>query len=69
MLPGILRLGTQAAFLLHYDRLKEVRRTTRVHSGVPPENSAEHSWHLALTALTLGEDAPPGPELSRGAGV
>lgn len=29
MLPGILRLGTQAAFLLHYDRLKEVRRTTR----------------------------------------
>ena len=29
------------------------------------ENSAEHSWHLTVMALTLGEYAPPGTDLAR----
>lgn len=29
------------------------------------ENSAEHSWHLTVLALTLAEYAPPGADLCR----
>ena len=29
------------------------------------ENSAEHSWHLALMAVVLGEHAPPGTDLGK----
>lgn len=65
MLPGVFRLDAQVEFLLTCDRLKTVARTTLLHSGVRAENSAEHSWHLALMALTLGEYALPGTNLSR----
>ncbi len=30
-----------------------------------PENSAEHSWHLAMMALVLAEHAPPGTDLAK----
>lgn len=56
-------LPAQISFLLACDRLKQVERTTFLHSGLRPENSAEHSWHLALMALTLGEYAPAGTDL------
>lgn len=59
------RLDDQIAFLLTCDRLKRVERTTFLHDGSRPENSAEHSWHLALMALTLGEYAPPGTDLGQ----
>jgi putative hydrolase of HD superfamily len=29
------------------------------------ENSAEHSWHLAVAALALADHAPPGTDLGR----
>ena len=45
------RLSAQLDFLLTCDRLKTVLRTTRLHDGSRLENSAEHSWHLALLAL------------------
>ena len=51
-------------FLLQCDRLKTVVRTTRLHDGSRAENSAEHSWHLALAALTLADHAPAGLETS-----
>lgn len=51
------RLDAQMAFLQEIDRLKSVTRATRVHGG-RFENSAEHSWHLALYALVLAEHAP-----------
>ncbi len=38
-------------------------RTTLLHDASRPENSAEHSWHLALMALTLAEYAPPEAEI------
>ncbi|WP_415786244.1 HD domain-containing protein [Deinococcus saxicola] len=61
----MFRLEAQVEFLLTCDRLKAVTRTTLLHSGERAENSAEHSWHLALMALTLGEYALPGTNLSR----
>ena len=53
------RLDAQMAFLMEADRLKSITRATRIHDG-RFENSAEHSWHLALFALVLGEHAPEG---------
>lgn len=62
-------LGAQIAlqfdFLLTCDRLKSVVRTTRLHDGSRVENSAEHSWHLALMALTLAEHAHTGTDIAR----
>ena len=51
------RLAGQLAFLLEADRLKQVERRTTVVGGERRENSAEHSWHLALFALVLAEYA------------
>lgn len=58
------RLDHQISFLLTCDQLKCVSRSTVLHDGSRPENSAEHSWHLALMALTLGEYAPTGADLN-----
>lgn len=56
------RLTDQFAFLLEADKLRGVDRTTPVLDCSRPENSAEHSWHLALYALVLAPLA--GPEVS-----
>ncbi|MFZ3583890.1 HD domain-containing protein [Loktanella sp. DJP18] len=44
-------------FLAEADRLKTKLRATTLFDGSRRENSAEHSWHLALFALTLSEHA------------
>lgn len=49
------RLSAQLAFLIEADRLKSVLRGTTLHDGSRRENSAEHSWHIMLYALTLAE--------------
>ncbi|MGB0661837.1 MAG: HD domain-containing protein [Mangrovicoccus sp.] len=51
------RLDAQLAFLLEADKLKSVNRATPLADNSRPENSAEHSWHLALFALVLAEYA------------
>ncbi|HEX2717213.1 MAG TPA: HD domain-containing protein [Gemmatimonadaceae bacterium] len=56
------RLERQLAFLAEIDRLKSVLRRTTLCDGSRAENSAEHSWHLAVAALTLAEHA--GPEVN-----
>ena len=61
----VQRLGQQVAFLLICDRLKAVARTTLLHDASRFENSAEHSWHLALMALTLAEHAPPDTDIGQ----
>lgn len=48
------------AFLLEAEKLKSVTRATPIHDGSRRENSAEHSWTLALYALVLAEEAAPG---------
>jgi putative hydrolase of HD superfamily len=53
------RLDHQIAFLKEIDRLKAVDRRTSLIDRSRFENSAEHSWHLAMMALVLGEHAPP----------
>ena len=51
------RLDKQMAFILEADKLKKIERQTYLHDGLRKENDAEHSWHLALMALLLGEYA------------
>ena len=59
------RLDQQFAFLNEADRLKSVLRATTLVDGSRPENSGEHSWHLALYALVLADQAGPGVDISR----
>jgi len=59
------RVAQQIDFLVQADRLKTVLRRTPLTDNSRLENSAEHSWHLALAALALGEHAPAGVDLSR----
>lgn len=58
-------LDRQLRFLLEADRLKGVLRQSRIIDGSRRENSAEHSWHLGLMSLVLGEYAPDGTDLGR----
>lgn len=51
------RLDKQMAFILEADKLKKIERQTYLHDGLRKEDDAEHSWHLALMALLLGEYA------------
>jgi putative hydrolase of HD superfamily len=59
------RLAAQFAFLNEADRLKSVLRATTLVDGSRPENSGEHSWHLALYALVLADQAAPGVDINR----
>jgi putative hydrolase of HD superfamily len=59
------RLDQQFAFLNEADRLKSVYRATTLNDASRRENSAEHSWHIALYALTLADHAPPGVNIDR----
>ena len=56
-MPDADRLRRQIEFLVEIDRLKGVsRRTCRIDES-RRENAAEHSWHLAVTAILLLEYA------------
>jgi putative hydrolase of HD superfamily len=50
-------LERQLAFLREIDRLKSVVRMSPLIDRSRRENSAEHSWHLAMYALVLSEHA------------
>jgi putative hydrolases of HD superfamily len=58
-------LDSQISFVLEAGRLKTVLRQSPISDGSRRENSAEHSWHLALMAVVLAEHAPPGTDLGR----
>jgi putative hydrolases of HD superfamily len=59
------RLSRQLEFIAEAGRLKAVQRQTMLAEPGRRENSAEHSWHLTVMALTLAEYAPPGTDLAR----
>lgn len=59
------RLAQQFAFLNEADRLKSVLRATTLCDGSRRENSGEHSWHLALYALVLADQAGPSVDINR----
>ena len=65
MATGADRIAAQMAFLAEADRLKSVLRATTLCDGSRPENSGEHSWHLALYAMVLADQAGPGVRLDR----
>lgn len=52
-------------FILELDKLKGVARKTRPLGLDRYENSAEHSWQIALLAASLAPHAEPGTDLSR----
>jgi putative hydrolase of HD superfamily len=54
------RLERQIAFVREVDKLKTIHRQTLLTDASRLENDAEHSWHLALMALILGEYADGG---------
>ena len=59
------RLTAQMEFLNEACRLKSVIRGTTLCDGSRYENSGEHSWHIALYALTLSEHAPEDVRIDR----
>lgn len=60
------RLEKQLALLMELDRLKSVLRRTRVKSADKRlENSAEHSWHVALMAILMEEHANEPVDIAR----
>ena len=59
------RLVQQLAFLQEADKLKAVIRRNFIGDRSRRENSAEHSWHLALTASLLAEHSAQPIDLLR----
>ena len=59
------RLAQQLQFILEIDRLKGVLRRSLLLDSHRRENSAEHSWHLAMMALVLAEHANEPVDLLR----
>jgi putative hydrolase of HD superfamily len=53
------------SFIKEVDRLKLIERQTLIHNGGRLENSAEHSWHLALTILCFQSLAPIGCDINK----
>lgn len=54
-IPSADIIGAQLAFLAELDQLKSVIRQSPLINRSRRENSAEHSWHLAMFALVLSE--------------
>jgi putative hydrolase of HD superfamily len=59
------RLEQQIRFILEIDALKGVLRRSYLLAGDRPENSAEHSWHVAVMAVLLAEHANERVDTSR----
>ena len=59
------RIDKQVGFLTEIDRLKSVDRATTLADGSRRENSAEHSWHVAVYALIPADQARPDVHVSR----
>jgi putative hydrolase of HD superfamily len=51
------RLKKQIDFVIEIDRLKGIVRQTLLANGSRQEDSAEHSWHLAVMAMVLSDYA------------
>lgn len=64
-MPAPDRLARQLDFILEVDRLKSVLRRTLLTDRSRHENSAEHSWHIALMAVVLAEHADDAVDVAR----
>lgn len=54
-----VEFGQRINFLLEIDKLKSIIRRSLLVDGSRLENTAEHSWHLAMLVLTLAPHAGP----------
>ncbi|VEA69841.1 Uncharacterised protein [Serratia rubidaea] len=52
-------------FLMEIDKLKSVQRRTKVLGTQRQENSAEHSWHFAIAAMSLAPYAGKDVDIQR----
>ena len=59
------RLTQQISFILELDRLKTVIRRSYLFDQSRRENSAEHSWHVAMLANVLTEYADEPVDVDR----
>ncbi len=64
------RLDQQINFILEIDKLKSILRQTPI-TGTERrrENTAEHSWHIAVMASLFAEYAPTAVDVSRVVGM
>ncbi|EHD23105.1 MULTISPECIES: HD domain-containing protein [Brenneria] len=54
--PAVLDFGSLTeviAFLMEIDKLKSVQRRSKIIGSPRHEDSAEHSWHFAVAAMSL----------------
>lgn len=65
MLTNNDRLARQLGFIIEIDRLKGIVRRAPLADGSRRENSAEHSWHLAVMAMVLAEHADERIDVAR----
>ncbi len=64
------RLDQQINFILEIDKLKSILRQTPITGSEPrQENTAEHSWHIAVMASLFAEYAPAAVNVSRVVGM
>ncbi len=59
------QLERQLNFLREIDRLKSIVRQSPLLNKSRKENSAEHSWHLAMYAMLLNEYASELVDINR----
>ncbi len=59
------RLARQIDFLLEIDKLKSIYRRSYLLTEERNENSAEHSWHVAILAMVLAEHVDEPVDLPR----
>ncbi len=58
-------MADRLRFVYELDELKSVLRQTVLADGSRRENSAEHSWHLAMTAMAMAPHAAESIDLER----
>ena len=59
------RFEQQIRFILEIDKLKTIMRRTYLLNADRAENTAEHSWHLAMMAIVLAEHANQPVDVAR----
>src|SRR5258705_12627275 len=59
------RFQRQIRFILEIDKLKTIIRRTYLLNADRAENTAEHSWHLAIMAILLAEYANAPVDVAR----
>lgn len=52
-------------FLMEIDKLKSVQRRSKIIGSDRHEDSAEHSWHFAVAAISLAPYASKGVDIQR----